>query len=81
MQRMLAESYKNKLIQMTYESRRQDLVNQACSRYGGRCLGLAVPRSGPCPSSGPAVTPPHPAARATAGVQQDSFVTARDNAI
>ncbi|KAK2535071.1 Lrsam1 [Columba livia] len=31
MQRMLAESYKNKLIQMTYESRRQDLVNQACS--------------------------------------------------
>ncbi|XP_009888626.1 PREDICTED: E3 ubiquitin-protein ligase LRSAM1 [Charadrius vociferus] len=32
MQQMLAESYKNKLIQMTYESRRQDLVNQACSR-------------------------------------------------
>ncbi|NXX10857.1 LRSM1 ligase, partial [Podargus strigoides] len=31
MQRMLAESYKNKLIQMTYESRRQDLVSQACS--------------------------------------------------
>ncbi|NXI47767.1 LRSM1 ligase, partial [Galbula dea] len=31
MQEMLAESYKNKLIQMTYESRRQDLVNQACS--------------------------------------------------
>nr|XP_009921248.1 PREDICTED: E3 ubiquitin-protein ligase LRSAM1 [Haliaeetus albicilla] len=31
MQQMLAESYKNKLIQMTYESRRQDLVNQACS--------------------------------------------------
>ncbi|XP_067417655.1 E3 ubiquitin-protein ligase LRSAM1 isoform X2 [Emydura macquarii macquarii] len=31
MQQMLAESYKNKLIHMTYESRRQDLVNQACS--------------------------------------------------
>ncbi|NWW83782.1 LRSM1 ligase, partial [Rhynochetos jubatus] len=31
MQQMLAESYKNKLIQMTYESRRQDLINQACS--------------------------------------------------
>ncbi|XP_042642468.1 E3 ubiquitin-protein ligase LRSAM1 isoform X2 [Tyto alba] len=31
MQQMLAESYKNKLVQMTYESRRQDLVNQACS--------------------------------------------------
>nr|XP_009939405.1 PREDICTED: E3 ubiquitin-protein ligase LRSAM1 [Opisthocomus hoazin] len=31
MQQMLAETYKNKLIQMTYESRRQDLVNQACS--------------------------------------------------
>ncbi|XP_069729676.1 E3 ubiquitin-protein ligase LRSAM1 isoform X2 [Phaenicophaeus curvirostris] len=31
MQQMLAESYKNKLIQMTYEARRQDLVNQACS--------------------------------------------------
>ncbi|KAM9218211.1 E3 ubiquitin-protein ligase LRSAM1 isoform 3-T3 [Leptosomus discolor] len=31
MQQMLAESYKNKLIQVTYESRRQDLVNQACS--------------------------------------------------
>ncbi|NXP56207.1 LRSM1 ligase, partial [Heliornis fulica] len=31
MQQMLAESYKNKLIQMTYESRRQDLVTQACS--------------------------------------------------
>ncbi|NXJ39420.1 LRSM1 ligase, partial [Ciconia maguari] len=31
MQQMLAESYKNKLIQMAYESRRQDLVNQACS--------------------------------------------------
>ncbi|NXX53230.1 LRSM1 ligase, partial [Scopus umbretta] len=31
MQQMLAESYKNRLIQMTYESRRQDLVNQACS--------------------------------------------------
>ncbi|NXL43881.1 LRSM1 ligase, partial [Podilymbus podiceps] len=31
MQQMLAESYKNKLIQMTYESHRQDLVSQACS--------------------------------------------------
>ncbi|XP_035197482.1 E3 ubiquitin-protein ligase LRSAM1 isoform X2 [Oxyura jamaicensis] len=31
MQQMLAESYKNKLIQMTYESRRQNLVSQACS--------------------------------------------------
>ncbi|KAM9370853.1 E3 ubiquitin-protein ligase LRSAM1 [Phaethornis superciliosus] len=31
MQQMLAESYKNKLIQMSYESRRQDLVSQACS--------------------------------------------------
>ncbi|NWU63770.1 LRSM1 ligase, partial [Pterocles burchelli] len=31
MQQMLAESYKQKLIQMTYESRRQDLVSQACS--------------------------------------------------
>ncbi|XP_038230261.1 E3 ubiquitin-protein ligase LRSAM1 isoform X2 [Dermochelys coriacea] len=31
MQQMLAESYKNKLIYMTSESRRQDLVNQACS--------------------------------------------------
>uniref|UniRef100_K7FSV8 Leucine rich repeat and sterile alpha motif containing 1 n=1 Tax=Pelodiscus sinensis TaxID=13735 RepID=K7FSV8_PELSI len=31
MQQMLAESYKNKLIQMTYECRRQDLVSQACS--------------------------------------------------
>ncbi|XP_009072295.1 PREDICTED: E3 ubiquitin-protein ligase LRSAM1-like [Acanthisitta chloris] len=31
MQQMLAETYKNKLIQMTYESRRQDLVSQACS--------------------------------------------------
>uniref|UniRef100_A0A8C3HX35 Leucine rich repeat and sterile alpha motif containing 1 n=1 Tax=Chrysemys picta bellii TaxID=8478 RepID=A0A8C3HX35_CHRPI len=31
MQQMLAESYKNKLIHMTSESRRQDLVNQACS--------------------------------------------------
>jgi len=42
MQQMLAETYKNKLIQMTYESRRQDLVNQACSRYRGRSLGLVV---------------------------------------
>ncbi|XP_061867343.1 E3 ubiquitin-protein ligase LRSAM1 isoform X2 [Colius striatus] len=31
MQQMLAESYKNRLIQMTHESRRQDLVSQACS--------------------------------------------------
>ncbi|NWR79705.1 LRSM1 ligase, partial [Centropus unirufus] len=31
MQQMLAESYKNRLIQMNYEARRQDLVNQACS--------------------------------------------------
>ncbi|XP_072208663.1 E3 ubiquitin-protein ligase LRSAM1 isoform X1 [Excalfactoria chinensis] len=31
MQQMLAESYKNKLIQMNNESRRQDLVSQACS--------------------------------------------------
>ncbi|NXJ76427.1 LRSM1 ligase, partial [Trogon melanurus] len=31
MQQMLAESYKNKLIQMSYESRRQDLISQACS--------------------------------------------------
>ncbi|XP_071621935.1 E3 ubiquitin-protein ligase LRSAM1 isoform X3 [Heliangelus exortis] len=31
MQQMLAESYKNKLLQMSYESRRQDLVSQACS--------------------------------------------------
>ncbi|KAK2535510.1 Lrsam1, partial [Columba guinea] len=38
MQRMLAESYKNKLIQMTYESRRQDLVNQACSRPSGNSM-------------------------------------------
>ncbi|NXQ50434.1 LRSM1 ligase, partial [Catharus fuscescens] len=31
MQQMLAETYKNKLLQMTSESRRQDLVSQACS--------------------------------------------------
>ncbi|NXG47782.1 LRSM1 ligase, partial [Psilopogon haemacephalus] len=31
MQQMLAESYKNKLLQMSYESRRQDLISQACS--------------------------------------------------
>ncbi|XP_030062432.1 E3 ubiquitin-protein ligase LRSAM1 [Microcaecilia unicolor] len=31
MQQMLEESYKNKLIQMAYESRRQEMVNQACS--------------------------------------------------
>ncbi|NXF25149.1 LRSM1 ligase, partial [Rhodinocichla rosea] len=31
MQQMLAETYKNKLLQMTSEARRQDLVSQACS--------------------------------------------------
>ncbi|KAF4801669.1 E3 ubiquitin-protein ligase LRSAM1 [Turdus rufiventris] len=31
MQQMLSETYKNKLLQMTSESRRQDLVSQACS--------------------------------------------------
>ncbi|NXH46515.1 LRSM1 ligase, partial [Dicaeum eximium] len=31
MQQMLAETYKNKLLQMTSESRRQNLVSQACS--------------------------------------------------
>ncbi|XP_034968562.1 E3 ubiquitin-protein ligase LRSAM1 [Zootoca vivipara] len=31
MQQMLAETYKNKLLQVAYESRRQDLVNQTCS--------------------------------------------------
>ncbi|XP_077643967.1 E3 ubiquitin-protein ligase LRSAM1 isoform X2 [Lonchura striata] len=31
MQQMLAETYKNKLLQMTSESRREDLVSQACS--------------------------------------------------
>ncbi|NWQ68632.1 LRSM1 ligase, partial [Neopipo cinnamomea] len=31
MQQMLAETYKNELLQVTYESRRQDLVSQACS--------------------------------------------------
>ncbi|XP_064249797.1 E3 ubiquitin-protein ligase LRSAM1 isoform X2 [Passer domesticus] len=31
MQQMLAETYKNKLLQVTSESRRQDLVSQACS--------------------------------------------------
>uniref|UniRef100_A0A8D0BVH6 Leucine rich repeat and sterile alpha motif containing 1 n=1 Tax=Salvator merianae TaxID=96440 RepID=A0A8D0BVH6_SALMN len=31
MQQMLAETYKSKLLQMAYESRRQDLVNQTCS--------------------------------------------------
>ncbi|NXT07364.1 LRSM1 ligase, partial [Prunella fulvescens] len=31
MQQMLAETYKNKLLQTTSESRRQDLVSQACS--------------------------------------------------
>uniref|UniRef100_A0A8D2Q7W7 Leucine rich repeat and sterile alpha motif containing 1 n=1 Tax=Varanus komodoensis TaxID=61221 RepID=A0A8D2Q7W7_VARKO len=31
MQQMLAETYKHKLVQMAYESRRQDLVNQTCS--------------------------------------------------
>ncbi|XP_019584178.2 E3 ubiquitin-protein ligase LRSAM1 isoform X3 [Rhinolophus sinicus] len=31
MQQMLTESYKNQLIQMAYESQRQNLVQQACS--------------------------------------------------
>ncbi|XP_006892600.1 PREDICTED: E3 ubiquitin-protein ligase LRSAM1 isoform X2 [Elephantulus edwardii] len=31
MQQMLTESYKNRLIQMAYESQRQNLVQQACS--------------------------------------------------
>ncbi|XP_064435859.1 E3 ubiquitin-protein ligase LRSAM1 isoform X10 [Mirounga angustirostris] len=31
MQQMLTESYKNRLIQMAYESQRQSLVQQACS--------------------------------------------------
>uniref|UniRef100_A0A8C5WLX7 Leucine rich repeat and sterile alpha motif containing 1 n=1 Tax=Leptobrachium leishanense TaxID=445787 RepID=A0A8C5WLX7_9ANUR len=31
MQQMLAESYKSKLLQMAYESRRQEMVNQTCS--------------------------------------------------
>ncbi|NWV32893.1 LRSM1 ligase, partial [Grantiella picta] len=31
MQQMLAETYKNKLLQMSSESRRQDLISQACS--------------------------------------------------
>ncbi|NWR44257.1 LRSM1 ligase, partial [Regulus satrapa] len=31
MQQMLAETYKNKLLQMSSECRRQDLVSQACS--------------------------------------------------
>ncbi|KAM4664860.1 E3 ubiquitin-protein ligase LRSAM1 isoform 2-T2 [Discoglossus pictus] len=31
MQQMLAESYKNKLLQMAYESRRQEMVYQTCS--------------------------------------------------
>ncbi|XP_042334271.1 E3 ubiquitin-protein ligase LRSAM1 isoform X2 [Sceloporus undulatus] len=31
MQQMLSETYKNKLLQMAYESRRQDLVNQTYS--------------------------------------------------
>lgn len=41
MQQMLSETYKNKLLQMTSESRRQDLVSQACSRCRGG-LGLLV---------------------------------------
>lgn len=32
MQQMLAETYKNKLLQVAYESRHQNLVNQTCSR-------------------------------------------------
>ncbi|XP_013927049.1 PREDICTED: E3 ubiquitin-protein ligase LRSAM1-like [Thamnophis sirtalis] len=31
MEQMLSETYKNKLLQGAYESRRQDLVNQTCS--------------------------------------------------
>ncbi|XP_073414418.1 E3 ubiquitin-protein ligase LRSAM1 isoform X2 [Dendrobates tinctorius] len=31
MQQMLAETYKNKLLQMTYESRRQEMVYETCS--------------------------------------------------
>nr|DBA21255.1 TPA: hypothetical protein GDO54_017927 [Pyxicephalus adspersus] len=31
MQKMLAESYKNKLLQMDYEARRQEMVYQTCS--------------------------------------------------
>ncbi|XP_063289083.1 E3 ubiquitin-protein ligase LRSAM1 isoform X2 [Pelobates fuscus] len=31
MQQMLTESYKSRLLQMAYESRRQEMVNQACS--------------------------------------------------
>ncbi|CAI5799410.1 Hypothetical predicted protein [Podarcis lilfordi] len=31
MPQMLAETYKNKLLQVAYESRQQDLVNQTCS--------------------------------------------------
>ncbi|XP_015278585.1 PREDICTED: E3 ubiquitin-protein ligase LRSAM1 [Gekko japonicus] len=31
MQQMLAETYKSKLVQMAFESRRQDLVNQTCT--------------------------------------------------
>ncbi|XP_060106995.1 E3 ubiquitin-protein ligase LRSAM1 isoform X1 [Heteronotia binoei] len=31
MQQMLAETYKTKLVQMAFESRRQDLVNQTCT--------------------------------------------------
>uniref|UniRef100_A0A6Q8PF55 Leucine rich repeat and sterile alpha motif containing 1 n=1 Tax=Homo sapiens TaxID=9606 RepID=A0A6Q8PF55_HUMAN len=33
MQQMLTESCKNRLIQMAYESQRQNLVQQACSRF------------------------------------------------
>lgn len=32
MQQMLTESCKNRLIQMAYESQRQSLVQQTCSR-------------------------------------------------
>ncbi|KAB1279691.1 E3 ubiquitin-protein ligase LRSAM1 [Camelus dromedarius] len=39
MQQMLTESCKNRLIQMAYESQRQNLVQQACSRVTSLVLG------------------------------------------
>ncbi|XP_040180274.1 E3 ubiquitin-protein ligase LRSAM1 isoform X2 [Rana temporaria] len=35
MQKMLAESYKNKLLQMAFEARRQEMVYQTCSSLAG----------------------------------------------
>ncbi|CAI9580680.1 unnamed protein product [Staurois parvus] len=35
MQKMLAESYQNKLLQMAYEARRQEMVYQTCSSLAG----------------------------------------------